>query len=76
MISKKSVIKRLKLMVGDELRKARESRGLSVQEAASAAGIEKCGIICNLEAGRGSKLFFVFRLLEVYKKRLRIILID
>lgn len=76
MMNRKSVIKSLKVMLGNELRKARESRGLTIEEAAAAAGIEKCGIIYSLEAGKGSKLFFVFRLLGVYEKRLWIILTD
>lgn len=76
MNTKELNIKGVKLMLGAEMRRVREEKGLSVEEAAAAAGIERSNVIRSLEAGRGSKIYFIFKLLEIYQKRLSVRLVD
>ena len=45
-------------MLGAELRRVREEKGLSLEEAARAVGIERVNILRQLEEGHGAKVFF------------------
>lgn len=63
-------------MLGTELRRVREERGLSPEEAARAVGIERVNVLRQLEEGHGAKIFFIFKLLELYRKRVIVTLVD
>lgn len=76
MSKNKSAIKNIKLMLGAELRRVRDEKGWTLEEAAAAAGIERSDVIRHLEAGNGGKIFFIFKLLEIYDKKLQIRLVD
>lgn len=76
MSKNKSAIKNIKLMPGAELRRVRDEKGWMLGEAAAAAGIERSDVIRHLEAGNGGKIFFIFKLLEIYDKKLQIRLVD
>ena len=75
MSKNKSAIKNIKLMLGAELRRVRDEKGWTLEEAA-AAGIERSDVIRHFEAGNGGKIFFIFKLLEIYDKKLQIRLVD
>ena len=74
MSKNKSAIKNIKLMLGTELRRVRDEKGWTLEEAA--AGIERSDVIRHFEAGNGGKIFFIFKLLEIYDKKLQIRLVD
>lgn len=76
MSANKSAIKKIKIMLGAELRRVREEKGLSLEEAARAVGIERVNILRQLEEGQGAKVFFIFKLLELYRKRVTVKLVD
>ena len=63
-------------MLGAELRRVREEKGLSLEEAARAVGIERVNILRQLEEGHGAKVIFIFKLLELYRKRVTVKLVD
>ena len=51
MSKNKSAIKNIKLMLGTELRRVRDEKGWTLEEAAAAAGIERSDVIRHFEAG-------------------------
>lgn len=64
--------KYLKKMAGDELFRVRNEAGLSVEEAAEAAGITYPNVVKKLEEGRSFHIFAYLRLVQIYGKRIAI----
>ena len=63
-------------MLGTELRRVRDEKGWTLEEAAAAAGIERSDVFVILRPGTAEKYFFIFKLLEIYDKKLQIRLVD
>lgn len=76
MSANKSAIKKIKIMLGTELRRVCEERGLTLDEVARAVGIERVNVLRQLEEGHEAKVFFIFKLLELYRKRVIVTLVD
>ena len=64
MSANKSAIKKIKIMLGAELRRVREEKGLSLEEAARAVGIERVNILRQLEEGHGQRCFLFLNCLS------------
>ena len=70
------MLKSIKQQLGAELRRVRQEKGLTIEEVAQIAGINSGKVINKFEEGKGGKLFFVFRLIEIYGRCLSIKLVE
>ncbi len=69
---RRSTIKPAKESIAEQLRKARESQGLTWYAVAKAAGVPNSGTIRDIEAGRDAKLSNVEAIAKVLGLRLEL----
>lgn len=62
--------------IGAELKRVREEKGLSLEEVTEQNRFKNAHVLEQIEAGQKKVVFPLIRLIDYYKKRIRIDLID
>lgn len=66
----------LRQAIGEELKRVREEKGLSLEQVTEQTNLNSVKILERIENGRNRFIFLIFRLINFYKKRIKIELVD